>query len=189
MICQSDFKLKASDLRNLSQENIVRAKALPKNNIQIILYNIVDTYNIGSAFRTADSINASKVWLCGNEVATPSNKQVQKSSLNTCLFVEWEHISNIDSLFQQQGIFIALEELSTNSGFEHKVKSLTELANQKLYQSDLPVYIIIGSERFGISENVLEKSNMIVSIPMYGVNTSMNVINALAIMCYFIFGK
>lgn len=189
MICQSDFKLKASDLRNLSQENISRAKALPRNNIQIVLYDIVDTYNIGSAFRIADSINASKVVLCGNEVATPENRQVQKSSLNTCFLVDWEHISSIDLLFKQKSIFISLEELSSNSKFEYKAKSLNELANQKLYESDIPVSIIIGSERFGISENVLDKSNMIVSIPMYGVNTSMNVINALAIMCYFIFGK
>jgi tRNA G18 (ribose-2'-O)-methylase SpoU len=189
MIYQSDFKLKATDLRNLSQENIERSKTLPRNNINIVLHNIVDTYNIGSAFRIADSINASKVWLCGNEVTTPSNKQVQKSSLNTCFLVEWEHISSIDLLFQQNGIFIALEELSSNSEFEHKAKSLAELSNQKIYESDVPVFIIIGSERFGISENVLEKSNMIVSIPMYGVNTSMNVINALAIVCYFIFGK
>lgn len=189
MIHQSDFKLKATDLRNLSQENIERAKALPRNNINIVLHNIVDTYNIGSAFRIADSINASKVWLCGNEVATPSNRQVQKSSLNTCFLVEWEHLSSINLLFQQNGIFIALEELSNNSEFENKVSSLSQIANQKLYESNVPVYIIIGSERFGISENVLEKSNMIVSIPMYGINTSMNVINALAIMCYFIFGK
>jgi len=189
MIHQSDLKLKAIDLRNLSQENIQRAKALPKNNIHIVLHNIVDTYNIGSAFRIADSINASKIWLCGNEVATPSNRQVQKSSLNTCFLVEWEHLSSINLLFQQDGIFIALEELSSNTEFEHKVSSLSKLASQKLYESNVPIFVIIGSERFGISENVLEKSNLIVSIPMYGVNTSMNVINALAIMCYFIFGK
>ena len=53
---------------------------------------------------------------------------------------------------------------------------------------NIPIFIIIGSESFGISREVLEQVNTIVSIPMYGVNTSMNVINALTIICYSILG-
>lgn len=184
---QSDFKLKASELRNLSEENIARAKALPKNPINIVLDRIVDTYNIGSAFRIADSINASKVWLCGQDIATPYDRQVKKSSLNTCQFVEWESLSKTTEIFRQKGIFIALEETSSIQEFSFKFQNCKNI-NGICQEMNIPIFIIIGSESFGISREVLEQVNTIVSIPMYGVNTSMNVINALTIICYSILG-
>jgi tRNA G18 (ribose-2'-O)-methylase SpoU len=184
---QSDFKLKASELRNISEENIIRAKALPKNPIHIVLDRIVDTYNIGSAFRIADSINASKVWLCGQNIATPHDKQVRKSSLNTCQFAEWESLPETTQIFQQKGIFIALEEVSAIQEFSFKFENCKNI-NGICREMNIPIFIIIGSESFGISREVLEKVNTIVSIPMYGVNTSMNVINALTIICYSILG-
>lgn len=184
---RSDFKLRAHDLRNISQENIARAKALPKNPIHIVLDRIVDTYNIGSAFRIADAVNAKKVWLCGIDTATPHNKQVEKSSMNTSSFVEWESIPDTTDIFRQKGLFIALEELSNDSEFSFKLKDCKNI-NGICREMNIPVFIIIGSERFGISSNVLSQVNSIVTIPMYGVNTSMNVINALSIICYSILG-
>ncbi len=185
MLHQSDFKLGAQELRHLSNENIIRAQSVQKNNIHIVLDHVVDAYNVGSAFRIADSINAKKVWIGGENITTPCDKQVKKSSLNTCLFVDWESIPKTTQIFRENGFFIALEKLKDPQDF--KVQDCSNIRG--ICQSlNIPIYIIIGSESFGISDEVLSQVNTIVEIPMLGINHSMNVINALTLICYSVIG-
>ena len=40
-------------------------KELPESGIVVVLDNVRSAHNVGSAFRTADSFKADKVWLCG----------------------------------------------------------------------------------------------------------------------------
>lgn len=184
---KSDFKLTAPELRALSSENIERAKNLKKNNIHIVLDNVVDAYNVGSAFRIADSINASTVWICGSDIVHPTDKQVQKSSMNTSQFVNWKLVSDTKQIFREKGLFIALEKLQEDSEFRIKLTDCKNI-NNICEELNTPIFVIVGSERFGISKEVLAQVNTIVELPMFGVNTSMNVINALTVLCYSLVG-
>lgn len=189
MLQKSELTLTAKELRSLTPEVIEAAKKQPKNNIHIVLDSVVDAYNVGSAFRIADSINAQKVWLCGNDIVTPYDRQVQKSSMYTCQLVEWESSSSADLIFEKysNGFFIALEKLKEKDDFEFKIQNCKNISGI-LAQLNVPIFIIVGSETNGISQKVLEKVNTIVELPMLGVNNSMNVINALTLICYSITG-
>lgn len=195
---KSPITLSAHELRHsLTDEIKEECKKYERNNIHIVLDNVVDTYNIGSAFRIADSIFAKKVWICGKDVATPLDRQVQKSSVNTCDLIEWEVLENTIDIFtkflpwskepNRDGIFFAIEKLNDDV-FSKKTIPLNKFKSlvytYKCWKPDIPLCIIIGSESKGISNNVLEKVNAIIEIPMHGINNSMNVMNALAIACY-----
>lgn len=200
---KSPITLSAHELRHsLTDEIKEECKKYERNNIHIVLDNVVDTYNIGSAFRIADSIFAKKVWVCGKDIATPLDRQVQKSSVNTCDLIEWEVLENTIDIFTKfpswfigpnspkgafDALFFAIEKLNDNSFLEkttdlNKFKSLVN--TYKYWKPNIPICIVIGSESKGISNDILEKVNTIIEIPMYGINNSMNVMNALAIACY-----
>ena len=189
MLQKSEFTLTAKELRSLTPEVIEKSKNQSKNNIHIVLDSVVDAYNVGSAFRIADSINAQKVWLCGKDIVTPYDRQVQKSSMYTCQLVEWETNLSANFIFEKYstGFFIAVEKLREKDDFEFKIQNCKNISGI-LQHLNVPIFIIVGSETNGISQNVLEKVNTIVEIPMLGVNNSMNVINALTLICYSITG-
>lgn len=189
MLQKSEFILTAKELRTLTPEVIEKSKKQVRNNIHIVLDRVVDAYNVGSAFRIADSINAQKVWLCGKDIVTPYDRQVQKSSMYTCQLVEWETNSTANFIFEKYstGFFIAVEKLKEKDDFEFKIQNCKNISGI-LSHLNVPIFIIVGSESFGISQEVLKKVNTIVEIPMLGVNNSMNVINALTLICYSITG-
>lgn len=55
-----------------------------------------------------------------------------------------------------------------------------------LYETNLDknIALVIGSERHGLNENVLQLCDLAIHIPMYGINSSMNVSHALAIVLF-----
>ena len=63
-----------------------------------------------------------------------------------------------------------------------------DIQNTKIDPSK-PLALVVGSEHDGISENVIEISNNIVSIPMKGEISSLNVSVATGIALYNIFLK
>lgn len=191
---KSPTTLSAHDLRHCLNDKFKETcKNYDRNNIHIILDNVVDAYNIGSAFRIADSIFAKKVWICGENSVTPLDRQVQKSSVNTSELIEWEVIPNTLDVFNhfndEYTYYLAVEKIN-NSSLEFRKQKLNRLSTlfNRCKAYDAPFCIIIGSESFGINKEILNhKVNGIVEIPMYGVNNSMNVINALAIVCSHLF--
>jgi len=56
--------------------------------------------------------------------------------------------------------------------------------NQFKLTAKEPLAVILGSENFGISNAVLELSNDILHIDMYGYNSSMSVVQAAAVTLY-----
>ena len=192
MLKKSSTILSAYDLRHsLTNEIKEEAKKSDRNNIHIVLDNIVDAYNVGSAFRIADSIFAKKVWICGKNIVTPLDRQVQKSSVNTCDLIEWEALEETKDIFKHLNngpgkvntFFLSLEKINDYDKYDQIVhlRNIKAIWRNILDEEDR-LCIIIGSESFGISQEVLEWSDAIVEIPMYGINNSMNVINALAIL-------
>lgn len=83
------IKLNAKQLRSRQLSTVSRQK-IKRNDVYIILDNVLDTYNIGSIFRLADAVAAKKVYLCGG-TATPPNPRIKKASINTTEWVEWEY--------------------------------------------------------------------------------------------------
>ena len=60
--------------------------------------------------------------------------------------------------------------------------------SQPIYNFNTPINqniaLIVGDENFGISEDVLKLCDAVIHIPMYGQNSSMNVVQATNIALY-----
>jgi len=172
------LKLNAKELRTTPVDPEA-AKAVKKHPITIILDNVLDTYNVGSIFRLADAVAAEKVILCG-QTLTPPNSRIKKASINTWQWVNWEYAEHtVDAVkkCKEQGMKIVSVEQDPRS--------------KPFYQAEyaLPLAIIVGNETYGVAKEVLDISDMIVEMPMWGVNKSLNVMVSCGIILYEIMSR
>ncbi|MDX9892965.1 MAG: TrmH family RNA methyltransferase [Patescibacteria group bacterium] len=176
----SQFKLRPKTLRN-SVPLASTIKNIKRQPIYFILDNVLDTYNVGSIFRLADAVSASRVYLCG-ETETPPNTKIKKASINTWQWTDWRYkpdvLAAIDELRQEiKGIKIISVEQNEQSQLYHQAKY------------PLPLALIVGNETRGVSEVAIAKSDFLVELPMFGVNSSLNVIVSLAVVAYEVLEK
>jgi 23S rRNA (guanosine2251-2'-O)-methyltransferase len=179
--------LNAQQLRHdpiLAAEKFANHQRFP---IIVVLDNIYDTFNIGSAFRVADAINAQKVVITGKNGVCPPDKQIRKSSIHICDYFPWEYHKDIENYLNNKN-HILICEISKNSLPYRKVcKTTVEKWFNDFYDAckegnESPlVYLIVGNETNGITESILNKGSLC-HIPMHGIDHSMNVINALSIV-------
>ena len=87
------MKLDAKSLRG-SEPTKEELSKIKRRKIYIICDNILDTYNIGSIFRLADAVAASKVYLCGS-TTTPPYHRISKAAVGTDKWVTWEYASTV----------------------------------------------------------------------------------------------
>ncbi|MEK7543282.1 MAG: TrmH family RNA methyltransferase [Patescibacteria group bacterium] len=169
------IKLNAKELRTTPVDPEA-ARSVKRNPITIILDNVLDTYNIGSIFRLADAVAAEKVILCG-ETLTPPNSRIKKASINTWNWLDWEYSPSANEAIKQikrqapSTTIIAVEQDSRSKPFA-----------QVTYE--FPIALVVGHESNGVSKEVLDVADIIVELPMWGINKSLNVMVSLGIVLY-----
>lgn len=176
------IKLNAKELRTTAPDPAI-ARSIKKNPITIILDNVLDTYNVGSIFRLADAVAAERVILCGATL-TPPNSRIKKASINTWQWVTWQHaetaIAAISKLKTQNS-------LRSSGQANLKVIAVEQDPRSKPFDSvsfQFPIAIVVGNETTGVSREVLDAADMIVELPMWGVNKSLNVMVSCGIILY-----
>lgn len=169
------LKLNAQQLRT-SEVDIEAARAVPKNDITIILDNVLDTYNVGSIFRLADAVAAKQVILCG-QTLTPPNSRIKKASINTWGWVDWQYLPTASE---------AISELRTQNSMTKIIAVEQDARSQPFYQVkySLPLVIVVGNETYGVSKDALDMADIIVELPMWGINKSLNVMVSCGIVLY-----
>lgn len=130
--------------------------------------------NIGMCFRIAESFGVSKIYLHESSPATENNN-VKRTARNTVNQVSHSTYNNFDNTIQQ-----LKEEGNTIIGIEITDKSI-DIQNFN-FKNHKKIVLLLGSERNGI-ENI-DHIDYSISIPMYGRNSSMNVIHSLGIALY-----
>lgn len=144
--------------------------------ITVICDGIYFQENIGSVFRLCDAFGVKKIILSGKNLVF-SERKINKTSRSTHKHLPYEIILDKEDLIQyikknyEQVIGI---EITKNSISLHEFQ----------FDFTKETAIIIGSEVFGISEEILPYCESTVHIPMYGKNSSMNVTHALSIVLY-----
>ncbi|WP_428742846.1 TrmH family RNA methyltransferase [Tenacibaculum sp.] len=142
--------------------------------ITIVCDAIRTPENIGMCFRISESFGVSKIYL---HESSPSieNRIVKKTARNTIQQIPYENYGNFEQLIlqlKQEGNIIV--------GIEITDESIN--INDYDFTPHAKIVLLLGSERNGI-ENV-NLVDATVAIPMYGRNSSMNVIHSLAIALY-----
>jgi tRNA G18 (ribose-2'-O)-methylase SpoU len=168
-------RLNAKQLRTTEVDPVV-AGSIQKNPVTIILDNVLDTYNVGSIFRLADAIAADRVILCG-QTLTPPNSRIKKASINTTGWVNWSyeetaHKAILKLKEENPDITIVAVEQDERSKPFAQVKY------------EFPLAIVVGNETSGVTKEVLDEADLIVELPMWGINTSLNVMVSCGIILY-----
>ncbi|MCJ8318625.1 MAG: RNA methyltransferase [Colwellia sp.] len=163
-------KLSTEELRKQkpSREAFVERE---KNQVILILDGIQSSHNIGAMIRLSDAFLLEKLVICGEQKINP--KKLRKTSIGTQKWVTIEEkLSSVDVIteLKLQGYQIASIELCQNSIIYLDAD----------YQ--LPIAFVLGSEKFGVSDEVIALSDMLIHIPMFGMGNSMNVSSAGAIV-------
>ncbi len=152
-------------------------KQFKRNPIYFVLDNVLDTYNIGSVFRLADAVAAEKIYICGANSEYPPSSRIHKAAVGTEEWVPWEHNDStieIVTKLKSNGIMIvAIEQSSKSIPYSLLTNHL-----------QVPVALVVGHETTGVSNEVLDLADLIVELPMFGINKSINVWGSLAIIAY-----
>ncbi|MCL5018967.1 MAG: TrmH family RNA methyltransferase [Patescibacteria group bacterium] len=166
-------KLNSKELR-ISQPSEADIKKIKRNPIYLVLDRIVDTYNIGSLFRLGDAIACEKMYLCG-QMEYPPSSRIHKAAVGTEAWVPWEKkestLKTVKEL-KKKGIQIIAIEQDTRSIHYRDLKP------------NFPVALIVGNETQGLEKEVLDQADIIVEMPMFGVNKSFNAWGSAAIVAY-----
>ena len=150
----------------------------PKNfPITVVCDGVTNYNNLGSLFRICDAFGVAKLILCGTNVTL--GRKITKTSRAAEKVVPYDIHSDINEVINTlktlHHCIIGLEITSTSVSI-HDFKLTLPLTG--------PISLIVGHENFGISEDVLAQCDHSIHIPMYGQNSSMNVVQATNIAIY-----
>ncbi|MFI3287896.1 MAG: RNA methyltransferase [Rikenellaceae bacterium] len=138
-----------------------------KNKIVVVLDNVRSALNVGSIFRTADSLGVDEVVLCGI-TATPPSKEIHKTALGAELSVKWRKFENTTAALntlKEEGCRIAAIEQSERS------VDLTAFHRAE----GMDYAFVLGNEVEGVNSGVLEMCDEIIEIEQKGIKKSLNV--------------
>ena len=148
--------------------------------IYLILHNIRSIQNVGAIFRTADAAGMSKIFLTGYTPAPidrfgRARGDFAKTALGAQNIMAWESINSINFLIKKlkkEKIKIIAIEQSKNAIDYKKIKI------------KFPSAFIFGNEVRGLSKSILNKSDKIAYIKMFGGKESLNVSVAAGIFIF-----
>jgi 23S rRNA (guanosine2251-2'-O)-methyltransferase len=155
--------------------------------INLVLDNIRSVHNVGSIFRTAETLGIPKIY-CVGTTPTPldrfkmKRKDFAKVSLGAEDLVGWKHVASATVLvrkLKKDGFKIIALEQAENSIDYKKIK---------IGKND-KVAIILGNEVDGVSKSLLKLSDIIAEIPMRGEKESLNVSVSAGIFLYRLLDK
>ena len=142
-------------------------KELPESGIVVVLDNVRSAHNVGSAFRTADSFKADKVWLCGI-CAVPPSADIHKSALGAEDSVTWEHVGDT-----MEAVRRLKEDGYEIVSIEQTVKSV--MLDTFRPEKGRKYALVFGNEVSGLDQQVVDASDFALEVPQFGTKHSLNV--------------
>lgn len=140
----------------------------------MVLDGVTHLPNIGTMFRLCDAFRVERLYACGIDLQIHKRKLVRAAS-GTIAWVPWTSGTDTVSVVRaskEAGYAIAAVELS-DAG----------VAPEKL-RADVPLCLVLGGERNGISAEVLALADQCIEIPSDGLGGSINLATAAAIVMY-----
>ena len=151
-------------------------KAVSKLPIYVVCDDIRSPENAGMIFRISEAFGVQKIYFSANSPKS-DNTRLKRSARSTQQIVEHEYsddLKNVLITLKAEGFKLIGLEITNTS------KALNETDFTKMEK----IVLVVGAERTGISPDLLKITDETVHIPIFGQNSSMNVVNALAIALY-----
>ncbi len=142
--------------------------------IRVVLDGVRQGYNVGALFRLCDAFLCERLVVCGRDASRGMRKLVQAAQ-GTHNWVPWEQRDSAVEVVlaaRAEGCqVVAVEQTGDAVGLD-------------LFLPRYPVCLVLGSERAGVSQAVLDLADAAVTIPMQGMANSLNVATAAAIVLH-----
>jgi len=164
------------DFHILRYTTVTTNASLP---IILILDNLRSAFNVGSIIRTATCLGISEVWFCGY-TPTPKHPKVANTAMQTQETITWQHFARTEDAVAK-----AREAGLQTLALENHPEAIS------IYEHNYPgnFAIILGNEALGVSKSVLETADHILSIPIPGWKTTLNVATACAVVCFEVYRR
>ena len=136
----------------------------------VICDSINDPHNLGAIIRTADAAGVHGI-IIPKRGGAGITATVVKASAGAVSHMAFAKVSNIVATIEElkkKGLWIYALEAGGKTYYKEKF--------------DSPAVFVLGSEGEGVSRLIKERSDFILSIPMYGKVTSLNVSAAAAVV-------
>lgn len=139
----------------------------------LILDGVTDPHNLGACLRTAEGAGVHAVIVPRDNAAglTPTARKVASGAAEVIPFITVTNIARTMDELKQRGIWItATSDKATGDVYQSNLKGATA--------------IVMGAEGKGIRRLTEERCDFLVSIPMQGIVSSLNVSVATGVMLY-----
>jgi tRNA (guanosine-2'-O-)-methyltransferase len=146
----------------------------PRRPIAVVLDGVRQNYNIGAIFRLCDAFLVERLVIAGTPANLRKRKLVQ-AARGTQYWVPWEEAVSAAEVVRaakaEGRLVIAVEQTSTG------------VAPEALSVAG-PVCLVLGAEREGVGQEIVDMAELAITIPMEGMANSINVASAAAIVLY-----
>ncbi|MEA2715586.1 MAG: hypothetical protein QOG91_614 [Candidatus Parcubacteria bacterium] len=156
-----------------------------KCDVRLLLVDIRSVHNVGSIFRTAETLGVSKIY-CAGTTPVPldrfkrKRKDLAKVALGAEELVPWEYVSKpaalVRKLKDEDFQVVAVEQ--SKRSVDYKRVRLRERA-----------LVILGNEVTGLPAQFLRSADVIAEIPLNGKKESLNVSVAAGVALYRMLGQ
>ncbi len=162
-----------SPIKFLTMDQFGEKLAAIKDPFVLILDQVNDVRNFGAIIRTAEISGVDGI-IIQNSSSAPINSDTIKTSAGAIFNIPICKVNHIkDAIYHLKSIDIS-------------IVSASEKANKNVYDVDFtkPVAVIMGSEQRGINKSIINLSDDVVKLPMYGKIQSLNVSVACGVFLF-----
>ncbi|MCR4326402.1 MAG: TrmH family RNA methyltransferase [Candidatus Roizmanbacteria bacterium] len=142
--------------------------------IVLVLDDVYDTFNVGGMYRVGDAVGVSHIYH-GGGTPMPPDPKIARSSVGLYQYIPYSHVDStvalVEKLKHEGYHIVSLEQAEGAVPYNH-------------YTYPLKTALVVGNETFGVKKEVMDASDGIVELPMYGINKSVNVVVATGIVLY-----
>lgn len=158
-------------LRSLVEDRLVSESEQPL--VLLALDGVQDPHNLGACLRTADAAGVAAV-IVPRHGAAGLGPTVSKVAAGAAEQLPFAAVPNLGRVLRWLG------------DYGIRVVGTSDRAESGLFEADLsgPLVLVVGSEHRGLSKGILSRCDLLVSLPMHGVVSSLNVSVATGVCLY-----
>jgi tRNA G18 (ribose-2'-O)-methylase SpoU len=165
----------------LSREDLRRQKlrrddflARPRKPITVVLDGIRQNYNVGAVFRLCDAFLVERLIIAAPAVELRKRKLAQAAQ-GSQHWVPWDRVDSAAA---------AVAAAKSAGAWVVAVEQTSAGVPPEAVAAAFPAWVVLGSEKTGVSREIIDIADVAVTIPMLGMANSINVAAAAAIVLY-----
>ena len=164
------------ELHRMGVEEYKKVEKLP---VTVVLDNVRSEMNVGSVMRTADAFLIERIVLCGI-TPQPPKPEIHKTALGAEESVAWQYypttLEAIENLKRDGYQICSIEQVHNSVSLE-----------QFIVEKGQKIAVVMGNEVKGVSQEVVDASDMCVEIPQHGTKHSLNISCCAAIVMWHLY--